>query len=49
MPAGHEPELDDADDATRPPRRRRQPTLAAMAILGVILLVLALGIFGGIF
>lgn len=31
------------------PRRARQPALAVAAIIGVLLLVLALGIFGGIF
>lgn len=30
------------------PRRRRQPVLTAAALIGIILLVLALVIFGGI-
>ena len=39
-----------ADSGTgRPLRRRRQPVLAALAIIAVLLLVLAVGIFGGIF
>lgn len=31
----------------KPPRRSRQPVLTAAALLGIILLVLALVIFGG--
>lgn len=38
------------DDEVEPvPRRSRQPALTVLAILAVLLLVAAVGIFGGIF
>lgn len=50
------PGVPGGDPAFRPdaevegePRRARQPLLTIVAILGILLLVLALGIFGGIF
>lgn len=36
-------------EVERTPRRGRQPALAVLAIIGIVLLVLAVGIFGGIF
>lgn len=36
-------------EVERTPRRGRQPVLAVLAIIGIVLLVLAVGIFGGIF
>ncbi|MCT1864985.1 hypothetical protein [Dietzia cinnamea] len=46
----------DNDPAFRPdaeverrPRRSRQPALTVLAVVAILLLVLAVGIFGGIF
>lgn len=47
------PEQDPAfrpdDEVEKKPRRARQPALTAFAVIAILLLVLALGIFGGIF
>lgn len=37
------------DEVKRSPRRARQPALTAFALIAILLLVLAMGIFGGIF
>lgn len=36
-------------EVEKKPRRARQPALTVFAIIAILLLVLALGIFGGIF
>ncbi|MBB1020851.1 hypothetical protein G6030_06070 [Dietzia sp. E1] len=36
-------------EVERTPRRSRQPALTVLAIVAILLLVLAVGIFGGIF
>lgn len=43
-----EPDISADDETQGPPRRSRQPLLAVLAILGIILLVLALAINGGL-
>lgn len=42
-----EPAIQPDDETERAPRRGRQPILAVLAILGIIVLVLALAINGG--
>lgn len=42
-----EPPFNPDDEPEQTPRRGRQPILAVLAILGIILLVLALAINGG--
>lgn len=54
MTAMNEPDPDSittqpGEEQVRTPRRRRQPVLAVLAIIGILLLVFAVGIFGGIF
>lgn len=44
-----QPDLRPDAEMEHTPRRRRQPALAVAALIGIILLVLAVGIFGGIF
>lgn len=36
-------------EVERTPRRSRQPALTVLAVVAILLLVLAVGIFGGIF
>lgn len=43
-----EPDFRPDEEMEKSPRRGRQPLLAILAILGIILLVLALAINGGI-
>lgn len=49
-PAGDswEPDFRPDEEMEKSPRRSRQPLLAVVAILGIVLLVLALAINGGI-
>lgn len=42
-----EPSVNPDDEPEQTPRRGRQPILAVLAILGIILLVLAVAINGG--
>lgn len=43
-----EPDFRADAEMEQTPRRRRQPVLTAAALIGIILLVLALVVFGGI-
>lgn len=46
---GEEPDFRPDAEMERTPRRSRQPALTVLAIVAILLLVLAVGIFGGIF
>jgi hypothetical protein len=46
---GQDPAFQPDSEVDQTPRRRRQPVLTVLAVIAVLLLVLALGIFGGIF
>lgn len=45
---GREPDFRPDPEMEQKPRRSRQPVIAVVAILGIILLVMALAINGGI-
>ncbi len=51
MTAANEPDppsvTSQGEEDVRPPRNRRQPVLAVLAIVAILLLVLALAISGG--
>ena len=46
---GQDPAFQPDAEVEKKPRRARQPALAVFAIIAILLLVLAVGIFGGIF
>lgn len=46
---GQDPAFQPDAEVERTPRRSRQPALAVLAVAAILLLVLAVGIFGGIF
>ncbi|MGN0101622.1 hypothetical protein [Dietzia sp. CH92] len=46
---GDDPDFRPDAEVEGTPRRSRQPALTVLAIVAILLLVLAVGIFGGIF
>ncbi len=46
---GQDPAFQPDAEVEKKPRRARQPALAVFAIVAILLRVLAVGIFGGIF
>ncbi len=46
---GQDPAFQPDAEVEKKPRRARHPALAVFAIIAILLLVLAVGIFGGIF